>query len=97
MERSVKVLKKKTPTSDNKNEQLKNYQLRNELGQVFGSRKAIKAIRAAERNVVDVAALRSVTAHIQHGIEVGTSALPNKGTPHVTIIQWLQSNHPPPS
>lgn len=72
--------KLKPVTNDRTAENLKNYQLRNELGEAFGSKKAIKAIRAAERNQVDVSALKGVTTHIQHDIEMGTSALPDEGS-----------------
>ncbi len=42
---------------------------RNALGETFGTKKAQKAIRAAERNKVDVSAMQGVTSHIQGSIE----------------------------
>ena len=54
---------------------------RTQLGETFGSKKAIKAIRAAERNRVDVSAMDGVTSFIQSTIDSGTSALPTEGSP----------------
>jgi len=51
---------------------------RTQLGETFGSKKAIKAIRAAERNRVDVSAMEGVTSFIQSTIDSGTSALPTE-------------------
>lgn len=52
---------------------------RNTLGITFGTKKAQKAIRAAERDKVDVAAMEGVTGHLQESIEANTVALPSKG------------------
>ncbi|KAF8316407.1 RNA polymerase I associated factor, A49-like protein [Clavulina sp. PMI_390] len=76
MSRTVKALKGRTKSSPTDQTQ---YRLaRNNLGETFGSKKAIKAIRAAERNQVDVSALQGVVSHVQNEIDVGTSALPSQ-------------------
>ena len=54
-------------------------QQRNALGETFGTKKAQKAIRAAERNKVDVSAMEGVTEHIQESIAVNTKSLPTNG------------------
>ncbi|KIJ47295.1 hypothetical protein M422DRAFT_164274, partial [Sphaerobolus stellatus SS14] len=53
-------------------------QAKNTLGDAFGSKKAQQAIRAKERNRVDVAAMESVAAHLQNSIEANTESLPTK-------------------
>jgi DNA-directed RNA polymerase I subunit RPA49 len=55
------------------------HQARNTLGETFGSRKALKAIKAQERNHVDVHAMEGATQHIQSAIDAGTVALPTPG------------------
>lgn len=52
---------------------------RNALGETFGTKKAKTALRAAERNKVDVSAMQGVQAHLQERIEASTGALPTKG------------------
>lgn len=54
-------------------------QKRYELGEVFGTKKAHKAIRAAERRKIDVSAMEGVTDHIQESIEANTKLLPTEG------------------
>lgn len=58
---------------------LQRLEARNNLGETFGTKRAVKAIRAAERNKVDVSAMQGVTAHLQESIEANTAALPSKG------------------
>ena len=52
---------------------------RNELGEAFGTKKAQKAIRAAERRKIDVSAMEGVTDHVQESIETNTKLLPTQG------------------
>jgi DNA-directed RNA polymerase I subunit RPA49 len=46
------------------------------LGESFGTKKAKAAIRAAERNKVDVSAMEDVVEHLQETIVEGTGGLP---------------------
>lgn len=78
MSRTVKALKGRAKSST-ATDQSQYRAARNQLGETFGSRKAIKAIRAAERNELDVSALQGVVSHVQNEIDVGTSALPTQG------------------
>ena len=59
---------------------------RNELGETFGTKKAQSAIRAQERNRVDVDAMRGVAVHLQESIQQNTESLPTKGA---YLIQLL--------
>ena len=52
---------------------------RNKLGETFGTKKAQSAIRAQERNRVDVDAMRGVAVHLQESIQQNTESLPTKG------------------
>lgn len=52
---------------------------RNRLGETFGTKKAQSAIRAAERNRVDVDAMRGVAMHLQDRIQENTESLPTQG------------------
>lgn len=78
MSRTVKALKSRAKPSTATQTEYR--AARNQLGEVFGSKKAIKAIRTAERNEVDVSALQGVVSHVQNEIDVGTSALPSQGS-----------------
>ncbi|KAI0270488.1 Rpa49 subunit specific to nuclear RNA polymerase I [Gloeopeniophorella convolvens] len=51
---------------------------RNVLGETFGTKKAKQAIRAHERNKVDVSAMEGVAGVLQDRIEEGTENLPTK-------------------
>jgi DNA-directed RNA polymerase I subunit RPA49 len=51
---------------------------RTALGQSFGTKKAQAALRAAERNKVDVNAMKDVVGYLQKGIEAGTVDLPTE-------------------
>ncbi|KAF8578888.1 RNA polymerase I associated factor, A49-like protein [Ramaria rubella] len=51
---------------------------RNLLGEAFGSKKAKQAIRATERNRVDVSAMEGVAGYLQDSIDAGTGSLPSK-------------------
>lgn len=53
--------------------------LRNNLGETFGTKKAKAAIRAQERNRVDVDAMRGVAGHLQDRIQENTESLPTLG------------------
>ncbi|KAH7920228.1 RNA polymerase I associated factor, A49-like protein [Leucogyrophana mollusca] len=48
------------------------------LGETFGTKKAKLAIRAQERNRVDVGAMQGVAGHLQESIQRNTQALPTK-------------------
>lgn len=79
MSRTVKALTNKPSTSTDQQTQLQYRVARDHLGETFGSKKAVQAIRAAERNQVDVSALHGVASHVQNDIDVATSALPSQG------------------
>ena len=49
------------------------------LGETFGTKKALKNIRARERNQVDVSAMEDVAGYIQASIEANSSGLPTVG------------------
>lgn len=53
-------------------------QARNQLGEAFGTKKARAAIRAMERNQVDVGAMAGVSDVLQEMIGHKTNALPQK-------------------
>ena len=53
--------------------------LRNTLGETFGTKKAKAAIRAHERNRVDIDAMRGVAGHLQEDIQDNTGSLPTQG------------------
>lgn len=72
----VKALKNLKPMEVSTAERAK---LRNNLGETFGTKKAKAAIRAAERNRVDVDAMRGVAGHLQNRIEENTESLPTQG------------------
>ncbi|KAI6142490.1 RNA polymerase I associated factor, A49-like protein [Pisolithus tinctorius] len=48
------------------------------LGESFGTKKAKLAIKAQERNKVDVSAMETVVDHLQESIQKSTQALPSK-------------------
>lgn len=52
--------------------------LRNHLGETFGTKKAKAAIRAQERNRVDLDAVKGVTHHILDRIQENTTTLPSQ-------------------
>ena len=54
-------------------------QARNNLGETFGTKKAKAAIRAHERNRVDVSAMEGVASHLQSTIQERTTTLPTEG------------------
>ncbi|KAH9837707.1 RNA polymerase I associated factor, A49-like protein [Rhodofomes roseus] len=73
MNQQVKALKNLAPIEATNEERA---QLRNKLGETFGTKKAKAAIRAQERNRVDIDALKGVTGHLQETIMENTSSLP---------------------
>ena len=75
--RQVKALKHLKSIAPTAAERL---QARNALGETFGTKKAQAAIRAYERNKVDVSAMENVAGMLQDRIEEGTENLPTKGT-----------------
>jgi hypothetical protein len=74
--RTVKALKNLEPQAVS---QAQRGQARNVLGETFGTKKAKAAIRAAERNRVDVTAMKDVQDFVVESVRGGTSALPTKG------------------
>ena len=74
--RDVKALKSLDPLATGSEERI---QARNLLGEAFGSKKAKQAIRAMERNRVDVSAMEGVASHLQDTIEAATESLPSQG------------------
>ncbi|KAG9121111.1 DNA-directed RNA polymerase I subunit rpa49, partial [Ceratobasidium sp. 392] len=73
--RTVKALKNIEPQAVS---QAQRIQARNVLGEAFGTKKAKAAIRAAERNRVDVTAMKDVQDFVVESVRDGTSALPTK-------------------
>ena len=66
---------------------------RNVLGEAFGTKKAKAAIRAHERNKVDVTMMEAVADVLQDRIEEGTENLPTQGVSQLsarnTSITWV--------
>ncbi|KAI9451427.1 RNA polymerase I associated factor A49-like protein [Lactarius psammicola] len=75
MSRQVKALRKFKPMEPSTSERL---HARNVLGEAFGTKKAKAAIRAHERNKVDVSVMEAVADVLQDRIEEGTENLPTK-------------------
>lgn len=81
--RTVKALKNIEPQAVS---QAQRAQARNILGEAFGTKKAKAAIRAAERNRVDVGAMKDVQDLVVESVRGGTSALPTKGEPQSMVL-----------
>lgn len=71
--RTVKKLKS-LPTGT-ANSALAYREARTNLGEAFGTKKAKAAIRAEERNRVDVSAMQGVMSHVMEGIQKGAEGL----------------------
>ncbi|KAJ8075138.1 DNA-directed RNA polymerase I subunit rpa49 [Marasmius tenuissimus] len=71
--RTVKRLKS-IPTGT-ANSALAYREARTKLGEAFGTKKAKAAIRAEERNRVDVSAMQGVMSHVMEGIQKGAGGL----------------------
>ena len=65
--------------------------LRNSLGEAFGTKKAKAAIRARERNRVDVDAMKDVAGHLQDTITQNTDTLPTAGA-SLIVFNRMSSN-----
>jgi hypothetical protein len=74
--RQVKRLKTIQPTPVTVAQRI---EARNALGATFGTKKAQAAIRARERNRIDVDAMKAVTGNLQSTIEDNTTGLPTQG------------------
>ncbi|KAF8515700.1 RNA polymerase I associated factor, A49-like protein [Hysterangium stoloniferum] len=74
LSRDIKAFKSLDPLAVSQDERSK---ARNELGEAFGSKKAKLAIKAMERNRVDVSAMEGVAGHLQDSIDAGTGSLPS--------------------
>ncbi|KAI0031466.1 Rpa49 subunit specific to nuclear RNA polymerase I [Vararia minispora EC-137] len=70
--KALKAFRSKAPSAEDR------IAARNALGETFGTRKAKAAIRAYERNKVDVGAMENVAGTLQDSIDVGTENLPSK-------------------
>lgn len=73
--RDVKALKGLEPIAVSV---LQRLEARAALGETFGTKKAKLAIKAQERNKVDVSAMETVVDHLQESIQKSTQALPSK-------------------
>ncbi|KXN83994.1 DNA-directed RNA polymerase I subunit rpa49 [Leucoagaricus sp. SymC.cos] len=73
LQRTVKALKSIKPTDAPTATQYQ--QARTTLGETFGTKKAKAAIRAQERNKVDVGAMEGVIDYVMEGIEKGAEGL----------------------
>ncbi|KAI0632958.1 RNA polymerase I associated factor A49-like protein [Trametes polyzona] len=71
--RQVKALKNLRPIEVSTEERMAQ---RNNLGEAFGTKKAKAAIRARERNRVDIDAMKNVAGHLQDTIMQNTETLP---------------------
>jgi DNA-directed RNA polymerase I subunit RPA49 len=78
--RQIKALKNFKST---KPDSLEYSQARNTLGKVFGTKKARAAIRAQERNKIDVSAMGDVAGVLQDRIDEATENLPTQGVPRL--------------
>lgn len=74
--RRVKRLKNIQPTPVTVAQRI---EARNALGVTFGTKKAQAAIRARERNKIDIDAMKAVTGKLQSTIEGNTTNLPTQG------------------
>ena len=81
--RQVKALKNLKPIEVSAEERMAQ---RNNLGEAFGTKKAKAAIRARERNRVDIDAMKDVAGHLQDTIMANTDTLPTAGTLHPLAI-----------
>ena len=73
----VKALKSLKPAEVST---LQRLEARAALGESFGTKKAKQAIKARERNKVDVSAMEMVVDHLQESIQRNTQSLPSRGT-----------------
>ena len=76
LKREVKRLKSIQPTPVTAPQRV---EARNALGSTFGTKKAQAAIRAHERNKIDIDAMKAVTGNLQSTIEGNTTNLPTQG------------------
>lgn len=53
---------------------------RNALGETFGTKKQKAAIRAQERNRIDISAMEGVMSYVMDGIEKGAKGLMTAGS-----------------
>ncbi|KAH9003792.1 RNA polymerase I associated factor A49-like protein [Lactarius hatsudake] len=82
MSRQVKALRNFKPMEPGTSERL---HARNVLGEAFGTKKAKAAIRAHERNKVDVNVMEAVADVLQDRIEEGTENLPTQEKMEVAV------------
>jgi DNA-directed RNA polymerase I subunit RPA49 len=76
---TVKKLKSIPPAPDPTPSAYEYKKARTLLGETFGTKKAKAAIRARERNRIDVGAMEGVMDFVMEGIEKATSGMPTKG------------------
>jgi len=89
--RQVKRLKSIQPTPIAAPQRIEG---RNALGAAFGTKKAQAAIRAYERNKIDIDAMKAVTGKLQSTIEGNTTNLPTQGRLQAHNPQILPPNPP---
>lgn len=77
LSRTVKALK--SLKSNEEPSALAYREARTALGETFGTKKAKAAIRAQERNKVDISAMQGVMEHVVEGIDKAAMSLPTKG------------------
>lgn len=87
LQRTVKALKSNQTTSTPST--IVYQQARTALGETFGTKKAKAAIRAHERNKVDVSAMEGVMDYVMQGIEKGAEGLMTTG---LFCLLWLPSS-----
>lgn len=86
--RKVKRLKSIQPTPVTVTQRI---EARNALGATFGTKKAQAAIRAHERNRIDIDAMKAVTGKLQSTIEDNTTNLPTQGQFQAHTLRLLAS------
>jgi len=74
----VKSLKNLQPIASSQPDPSQRNLLRNKLGETFGTKKAKAAIKAFERNKVDLETMKGVTDHLQERVGENTSSLPSR-------------------
>ncbi|KAJ3528889.1 hypothetical protein NM688_g7932 [Phlebia brevispora] len=90
LSRQVKALKRLKPIQVSTEERMKQ---RNLLGETFGTKKAKAAIRAQERNRVDIDAMQGVAGHLQERIEENTGSLPTQGISASATIEAVLTGY----
>ncbi|KAG8930520.1 DNA-directed RNA polymerase I subunit rpa49 [Tulasnella sp. 418] len=88
----VTALKNLDPIQSRTSAETQRLQAKNALGEAFGTKKAKSAIRAMERDKIDVSSMQGVASHLQSSIEAATSSLPTQEE----AVAIADSNRPIP-